>query len=185
MCVCVCVCLCVCVFVCVCVCVCVSRRERQGEVLVRVGGSLRVAAERGGSERGWGGRGAQADPLSLRLPLGREGSDRRLRLLHPAVRPGHSPESAHLQGQVSPQRSPPPAWPAEITDHQKVLRSSLSLSVSLSSTRTLMDGHRFRVFAVTFHPEREREFISGGWDNTIQVGRITLQTRIYYMKYFV
>ena len=32
-----------------------------------------------------------------------------------------------------------------------------------------MDGHRSRVFAVTFHPERETEFISAGWDNTIQV----------------
>ncbi|KAM4624485.1 uncharacterized protein ACJ7VT_005333 [Polymixia lowei] len=37
-----------------------------------------------------------------------------------------------------------------------------------SSCRTVMDGHRSRVFAVTFHPEREREFISGGWDNTVQ-----------------
>ncbi|XP_066522481.1 WD repeat-containing protein 38-like isoform X2 [Hoplias malabaricus] len=37
-----------------------------------------------------------------------------------------------------------------------------------SSSRTVMDGHRFRVFAVNFHPERETEFISGGWDNTIQ-----------------
>ncbi|XP_036402615.1 katanin p80 WD40 repeat-containing subunit B1-like [Megalops cyprinoides] len=39
---------------------------------------------------------------------------------------------------------------------------------SASSNRTVMDGHRFRVFAVNFHPNREREFISGGWDNTIQ-----------------
>ncbi|XP_063077322.1 uncharacterized protein LOC134467353 [Engraulis encrasicolus] len=37
-----------------------------------------------------------------------------------------------------------------------------------SSTRTIMDGHRLRVFALAFHPEREREFISGGWDNTVQ-----------------
>lgn len=43
------------------------------------------------------------------------------------------------------------------------------LVLSLSSTRTLMDGHRLRVFALDFHPEREREFISGGWDNTVQV----------------
>ncbi|XP_069042649.1 uncharacterized protein [Lepisosteus oculatus] len=33
---------------------------------------------------------------------------------------------------------------------------------------SVMDGHCFRVFAVTFHPEREEEFISGGWDNTVQ-----------------
>ncbi|XP_039620790.1 uncharacterized WD repeat-containing protein alr3466-like [Polypterus senegalus] len=31
-----------------------------------------------------------------------------------------------------------------------------------------MDGHRFRVFAVAFHPDMETEFISGGWDNTVQ-----------------
>ncbi|KAK3528954.1 hypothetical protein QTP70_014146 [Hemibagrus guttatus] len=37
-----------------------------------------------------------------------------------------------------------------------------------SSMRTVMDGHSSRVFAVMFHPERETEFISGGWDNTIQ-----------------
>ncbi|XP_062331402.1 F-box/WD repeat-containing protein sel-10-like [Osmerus eperlanus] len=50
----------------------------------------------------------------------------------------------------------------DLATHQRVL------TCRASSTRTLMDGHRFRVFAVTFHPEREREFISGGWDNTIQ-----------------
>ncbi|XP_058263270.1 uncharacterized WD repeat-containing protein all2124-like [Hemibagrus wyckioides] len=37
-----------------------------------------------------------------------------------------------------------------------------------SAMKTVMDGHSSRVFAVTFHPERETEFISGGWDNTIQ-----------------
>ncbi|TSL75247.1 WD repeat-containing protein 5 [Bagarius yarrelli] len=38
-----------------------------------------------------------------------------------------------------------------------------------SSTRTVMDGHSSRVFALAFHPDRETEFISGGWDNTVQV----------------
>ncbi|XP_026864999.1 WD repeat-containing protein 38-like isoform X2 [Electrophorus electricus] len=37
-----------------------------------------------------------------------------------------------------------------------------------SSMRTVMDGHCSRVFAVTFHPERDTQFISGGWDSTIQ-----------------
>lgn len=32
-----------------------------------------------------------------------------------------------------------------------------------------MDGHSSRVFAMTFHPDRDTEFVSGGWDNTIQV----------------
>ncbi|KAJ8245888.1 hypothetical protein GJAV_G00261370 [Gymnothorax javanicus] len=37
-----------------------------------------------------------------------------------------------------------------------------------SASRSVMDGHRFRIFAVNFHPEREKEFISGGWDDTVQ-----------------
>ncbi|KAM9462402.1 uncharacterized protein Hap1MRO34_016343 isoform 1-T1 [Clarias gariepinus] len=37
-----------------------------------------------------------------------------------------------------------------------------------SSLRTVMDGHSSRIFAVTFNPEKEEEFISGGWDNTVQ-----------------
>lgn len=45
----------------------------------------------------------------------------------------------------------------------------LIYSSFLSSVWTVMDGHSSRVFAVTFHPERETEFISGGWDNTVQV----------------
>ncbi|XP_055777472.1 U5 small nuclear ribonucleoprotein 40 kDa protein-like isoform X1 [Salvelinus fontinalis] len=50
----------------------------------------------------------------------------------------------------------------DLSTHQRLM------TCKASSTRTVMDGHCFRVFAVTFHPEMEREFISGGWDNTIQ-----------------
>ncbi|XP_018582817.2 WD repeat-containing protein 5-like isoform X1 [Scleropages formosus] len=50
----------------------------------------------------------------------------------------------------------------DLHTHQRLL------TCSASSAKTVMDGHRFRVFAVTFHPEKEKEFISGGWDNTIQ-----------------
>uniref|UniRef100_A0A3P9AN43 Anaphase-promoting complex subunit 4-like WD40 domain-containing protein n=1 Tax=Esox lucius TaxID=8010 RepID=A0A3P9AN43_ESOLU len=50
----------------------------------------------------------------------------------------------------------------DLSTHQRLM------TCRASSTRTVMDGHCFRVFAVTFHPEKEREFISGGWDNTIQ-----------------
>ncbi|XP_056153574.1 uncharacterized WD repeat-containing protein all2124-like [Lampris incognitus] len=42
------------------------------------------------------------------------------------------------------------------------------MTCKASSCRTTMDGHRSRVFAVTFHPLQEKEFISAGWDNTIQ-----------------
>ncbi|XP_056433599.1 uncharacterized protein LOC130371762 [Gadus chalcogrammus] len=55
------------------------------------------------------------------------------------------------------------------TVHLYDLRTHQSiLTCKASSCRTIMDGHRSRVFAVTFHPERETEFISAGWDNTIQ-----------------
>ncbi|KAF7704966.1 dynein assembly factor with WDR repeat domains 1-like [Silurus meridionalis] len=37
-----------------------------------------------------------------------------------------------------------------------------------SMLRTIMDGHSSRVFAVMFHPLTETQFISGGWDNTVQ-----------------
>lgn len=50
----------------------------------------------------------------------------------------------------------------DLHTHQSIL------TCQASSCKNVMDGHRSRVFAVTFHPERETEFISGGWDNTIQ-----------------
>ncbi|XP_041435124.1 WD repeat-containing protein wdr-5.2 isoform X2 [Xenopus laevis] len=37
-----------------------------------------------------------------------------------------------------------------------------------SSSHKLMDGHRSRIFGLTFHPSSEESFISGGWDNTVQ-----------------
>ncbi|XP_071849159.1 protein tipD-like [Apostichopus japonicus] len=37
-----------------------------------------------------------------------------------------------------------------------------------SMSRHVMDGHRCRVFSVKFHPAQSNEFISGGWDDTIQ-----------------
>ncbi|XP_070571600.1 WD repeat-containing protein 5B-like [Ptychodera flava] len=37
-----------------------------------------------------------------------------------------------------------------------------------SPSLNVMDGHRSRVFAVQFHPKELHEFISGGWDDTVQ-----------------
>lgn len=31
-----------------------------------------------------------------------------------------------------------------------------------------MDGHRFRIFSIKYHPKYLNLFLSGGWDNTIQ-----------------
>lgn len=37
-----------------------------------------------------------------------------------------------------------------------------------SPSLSVMDGHRSRIFALTFHPFSEESFISGGWDDTVQ-----------------
>ncbi|XP_066578032.1 WD repeat-containing protein 38 isoform X3 [Amia ocellicauda] len=50
----------------------------------------------------------------------------------------------------------------DLQTHQRVQ------TCTASSAMSVMDGHLSRVFAVTFHPEKETEFISGGWDNTVQ-----------------
>ncbi len=38
-----------------------------------------------------------------------------------------------------------------------------------SDAQDVMDGHRRRVFAAQFHKHHPSLFISGGWDNTVQV----------------
>ncbi|XP_038060838.1 WD repeat-containing protein 38-like [Patiria miniata] len=37
-----------------------------------------------------------------------------------------------------------------------------------SPSMSVMDGHRFRVFSLKFHPDKVDEFVSGGWDDTVQ-----------------
>ncbi|XP_063965015.1 uncharacterized WD repeat-containing protein alr3466-like [Lytechinus pictus] len=37
-----------------------------------------------------------------------------------------------------------------------------------SPSMGVMDGHRSRVFCVKFHPRNVKEFVTGGWDDTIQ-----------------
>ena len=38
-----------------------------------------------------------------------------------------------------------------------------------SSSHLVMDGHMSRVFSVQFTPGQDHEFLSGGWDDTVQV----------------
>ena len=38
-----------------------------------------------------------------------------------------------------------------------------------SDSRDNMDGHKCRVFALQYHPTIPHVFLSGGWDNTVQV----------------
>ncbi|KAF6028042.1 hypothetical protein EB796_013629 [Bugula neritina] len=37
-----------------------------------------------------------------------------------------------------------------------------------SDSRDVMNGHRFRVFSVRYHPTDQHMIISGGWDDTVQ-----------------
>ena len=38
-----------------------------------------------------------------------------------------------------------------------------------SESREIMNGHRSRVLATKFHPTDTHLFVSGGWDDTVQV----------------
>ena len=38
-----------------------------------------------------------------------------------------------------------------------------------STKNQMMDGHTMRIFAVQFHPYDHNIFVSGGWDDTVQV----------------
>ncbi|KAM8962465.1 uncharacterized protein RCH25_038011 [Pelodytes ibericus] len=37
-----------------------------------------------------------------------------------------------------------------------------------SPSLSVMDGHRSRIFGLSFHPSSEEDFLSGGWDDTVQ-----------------
>ncbi|XP_011664174.1 uncharacterized protein LOC592652 isoform X2 [Strongylocentrotus purpuratus] len=37
-----------------------------------------------------------------------------------------------------------------------------------SPSMNVMDGHRSRVFSIKFHPRNANEFVTGGWDDTLQ-----------------
>ena len=41
-----------------------------------------------------------------------------------------------------------------------------------SSSHLIMDGHMSRVFSVQYTPGQDNEFLSGGWDDTVQVIKI-------------
>ncbi|XP_069100079.1 uncharacterized protein [Pleurodeles waltl] len=44
-----------------------------------------------------------------------------------------------------------------------------------SQSLTIMNGHRSRIFTITFHPQIENCFISGSWDNTVQFWDVNSQ----------
>ncbi|XP_002733778.1 uncharacterized protein LOC100367460 [Saccoglossus kowalevskii] len=44
----------------------------------------------------------------------------------------------------------------------------LIMTCEPSPSKNVMDGHRARVFAIQFHAQDRHEFVSGGWDDTVQ-----------------
>ena len=50
---------------------------------------------------------------------------------------------------------------------EKTLQVTSLLKKSLSSSK--VDGHVDRVFCIANHPLNPHEFVSSGWDNTLQV----------------
>ena len=49
------------------------------------------------------------------------------------------------------------------------LGNSLIILFCFSECNDIMDGHIFRVFAMQHNPNHPHVFISGGWDDTVQV----------------
>ncbi|XP_075217903.1 uncharacterized protein LOC142322712 [Lycorma delicatula] len=44
------------------------------------------------------------------------------------------------------------------------------------------DGHTSRVFSISFHPKNANEFISGGWDNTVQFWDMRFDRSVRYLS---
>lgn len=53
-------------------------------------------------------------------------------------------------------------------NHYDIETKKLLNAFEPSDSRDQMDGHRFRVFAIKFHPFHNNLFLSGGWDDTVQ-----------------
>ncbi len=52
---------------------------------------------------------------------------------------------------------------------QRSILHQLLGSSHCSDSRDVMNGHRARVFAIQYHPHYQNVFVSGGWDDTVQV----------------
>lgn len=48
-------------------------------------------------------------------------------------------------------------------------RHQLDAFLHFSTKNQFMDGHTMRVFVVQFQPNDDNVFVSGGWDDTVQV----------------
>ncbi|XP_078355405.1 LOW QUALITY PROTEIN: uncharacterized protein LOC144640048, partial [Oculina patagonica] len=53
-----------------------------------------------------------------------------------------------------------------------------------SSSHLVMDGHMSRVFTVQFTPGQENEFLSAGWDDTVQFWDTRVETEFSMRKIF-
>ncbi len=52
--------------------------------------------------------------------------------------------------------------------HCSLIVDKLLFFCVCSPSMSVMDGHRSRVFSFKFHPNKSDEFVSGGWDDTVQ-----------------
>ena len=52
-----------------------------------------------------------------------------------------------------------------------------------SDSRNEMDGHRGRVFALQHHPVQPYSFVSGGWDDTVQVCIVFIEKCVTYLLF--
>ncbi|XP_014240264.1 dynein assembly factor with WDR repeat domains 1-like [Cimex lectularius] len=56
----------------------------------------------------------------------------------------------------------------------------LTMTFENSYTKEKMTGHDSKIFAAKFHPKQINEFISGGWDDTVQFWDMRKQNSIRY-----
>lgn len=67
--------------------------------------------------------------------------------------------------------------PALIKNPDYLLHTTILFN---SSSHLVMDGHMSRVFSVQFTPGQDHEFLSGGWDDTVQVSNASLMPACRY-----
>ena len=57
----------------------------------------------------------------------------------------------------------------DFRDFQEEVILNFHIFLTYSTNTDIMDGHMMRVFSVQFNPWDDHVFVSGGWDDTIQV----------------
>jgi hypothetical protein len=66
-----------------------------------------------------------------------------------------------------------------VSDHNSEQQQGFLLNIniyifSFSTSFLVMDGHMMRIFSVLYLPNDDHVFLSGGWDDTLQVRNPTI-----------